>query len=34
MYTKKYIFATYITTKSEKRLYAKDSGYKTFRIEL
>ncbi len=34
MYTKKYIFVAYITTKSGKRLYAKDYGYKAFRIEL
>ena len=34
MKAKKYIFVTYITTKSGKRIYAKDYGYKAFRIEV
>ncbi len=34
MRAKKYIFVAYITTKSGKRIYAKDYGYKAFRIEL
>lgn len=31
MRTKKYIFVAYITTKSGKRIYAKNYGYKVFR---
>ena len=34
MRTKKYVFVAFITTKSGKRIYAKDYGYKAFRIEL
>lgn len=33
MATKKYKYVAYITTKSGKRIYAKDYGYKAFRIE-
>ena len=34
MRAKKYVFVAFITTKSGKRIYAKDYGYKAFRIEL
>lgn len=34
MKVKKYAFVAFITTKSGKRIYAKDYGYKAFRIEL
>lgn len=33
MKAKKYKYVAYITTKSGKRIYAKDYGYKAFRIE-
>lgn len=34
MKAKKFIFVAYITTKSGKRIYAKDYGHKAFRLEL
>ncbi len=33
MKARKYRYVAYITTKSGKRIYAKDYGYKAFRIE-
>lgn len=31
---KTYIYVAYITTKSGKRIYAKNYGYKAFRLEI
>ena len=34
MKVKRYAFVAYITTKSGRRIYARDYGYKAFRIEI
>ena len=34
MRAKRYIFVSYITTKSGRRIYARTYGYRAFRIEV
>ena len=34
MKVKRYAFVAYITTKSGRRIYARDYGYRAFRIEI
>ena len=34
MKVKRYAFVAYITTRSGRRIYARDYGYRAFRIEI